>query len=407
MTRSASALLVLLLSTACGASEPAAPPASNSAAGPPVETEAANTKLKPAFAGQTRAPGVSANVALDVQEVTTALDRPWSLEILPGGQILVAEKGGALRLVGRDGKVSAPGTGLPRVLDEGQGGLLDVALDPDFASNRTIYWTYAEPREGGNGTAVARGRLAEGARPDVTDVQVIFRMMPTFDSQLHFGSRIAFAPDGTMFVSLGERSEKESRVRARDLDTHFGKVVRINRDGSIPADNPFAGRPGALPGIWTVGHRNPQGIAFRDDGSLWVIEHGPRGGDELNRIEKGRDYGWPIVTYGIEYGGETIGGGIAAQAGIEQPVYYWDPVIAPSSLLFYSGDMFPEWKGSVFAAGLSGKVARLTMEGDRVTGEEWLLRDREERNRDIKQGPDGALWIVTDEGKLLRVARRR
>jgi glucose/arabinose dehydrogenase len=402
MTRSA-LLLLFLLSTACGASQPASPPA---AAGSPVETEAANTKLRPAFAGQTRAPSMSANVVFDVQEVTTALDRPWSLEVLPDNRILVTEKGGALRFVGRDGVVSAPGTGLPRVLDEGQGGLLDVALDPDFATNRTIYWTYSEPRQGGNGTAVARGRLAEGARPDVTGVQVIFRMMPTYDSQLHFGSRIAFAPDGTMFVSLGERSDKESRVRARDLDTHFGKVVRINRDGSIPADNPFAGRAGALPGIWTIGHRNPQGIAFRDDGSLWVIEHGPRGGDELNRIEKGRDYGWPTVTYGIEYGGETIGGGLSAEAGTEQPAYYWDPVIAPSSLLYYSGDMFREWKGSFFAAGLSGKVARITMQGDRVAGEEWLLRDREERNRDIRQGPDGAIWIVTDEGKLLRIARR-
>lgn len=385
-----------------GASEPQSPRASNA----PVETESANTNLKPAFPGQTRAPGIRANVAFDIQEVTGALDSPWSLEFLPDGRVLVTEKAGAFRIVSRNGQVSEPGTGLPRVDDDGQGGLLDVALDPDFTSNRMVWWTFSEPREGGNGTALARGRLAGGARPDVSDVQIVFRQLPTFDSELHYGSRIAFAPDGKLFLTLGERSERESRLRARDVSTHFGKVIRLNRDGSVPTDNPFSGKPGARPGIWTVGHRNPQGIAFRDDGSLWVIEHGPRGGDELNRVEKGRDYGWPTITYGIEYGGETIGEGIATAEGLEQPVYYWDPVIAPSSLLFYDGAMFPEWKGSFFATALNGKLVRLTMKGDRVAGEEWLLRDRGERYRDARQAPDGSIWLITDEGKVLRLKQR-
>ena len=378
-------------------------------AAPPTETEAANTQLKPASPGQTRAPTLRAEgVAWEMEEVTAALDFPWSLEFLPDGRLLVTEKGGAFRFVSRDGTVSEPGTGLPPVMSEGQGGLLDVALDPDFATNNLIWWTFSEPREGGNGTALARGRLASGARPDVSDVEIVFRQVPAFASEHHFGSRIAFAPDGTIFLTLGDRGAKEARVRAQDKGALYGKVVRIARDGTAPADNPFVGVPGARPEIWSLGHRNPQGIAIRDDGSVWTIEHGPRGGDELNRIEKGANYGWPVVTYGIEYGGETIGEGRSAAEGMQQPVYYWDPVIAPSSLVFYTGDMFPEWKGSFFAGGLgSGKLVRLTMDGDRVAGEEWLLHDQGLRIRDVRQAPDGAIWAVTDDGKLLRIARRQ
>jgi glucose/arabinose dehydrogenase len=298
---------------------------------------------------------------------------------------------------------------LPAVAAEGQGGLLDIALDPDFASNRTIYWTYAEPRSGGNGTAVAKGRLSAGARPDVEDVQVIFHMLPTIESAYHFGSRIAFAPDKTMFVSLGERNNPETRGQAHLRDSHVGKIVHINRDGTVPAGNPFAGVAGARPEIWSLGHRNPQGLAFRPQtGQLWSVEHGPRGGDELNLIAKGVDYGWPTISYGIDYGGEPIGEGIAVGQGMQQPVYYWDPVISPSGLLFYSGNMFPAWKGSAFISGLAGqKLVRVTLAGDRVVGEEWLLADREERYRDVGQGPDGAIYLVSEDGKLIRLVARR
>jgi aldose sugar dehydrogenase len=392
---------------ACGA-EAEQPPAGG-AASAPSETRPPNSKLKPAVAGQTRAPTVRADVAFDVQEFATGLDMPWALEFLPDGRLLVTERSGSLRFVDTAGKLSDPGQGLPPVVYESQGGLLDVALDPEFAANRTIYWTYSEPRDGGSGTALAKGQLSSGARPDVSNVQVIFRMMPTYASSAHFGGRIAFASDGKLFLTLGERSDAESRVRAQDLGAHFGKVVRINRDGSVPQDNPFVGTAGALPEIWSYGHRNPQGIAFRPGtDQLWEVEHGPRGGDELNLVAEGANYGWPVITYGIEYGGDTIGEGIAVREGMTQPVYYWDPVIAPSGLLFYSGKMFPAWKGNAFIGGLgSSKLVRLTLEGDRVTGEEWLVADREERYRDVREAPDGAIWLVAEEGKLLRIAARR
>ena len=403
MRRLATALCGALVTlSACGSAQSGAAQAGPSA---PAETRAPETALKPAIEGQTRAPVLSAGVDFQVTEVADGLDSPWAIEFLPDGRILVSERSGSFRFVSPDGTVSEPGAGLPPVVFDGQGGLLDVALDPAFADNRTVYWTYSEPREGGNGTAVARGTLSAGPRPDVSDVRVIFRMLPTYDNGYHFGSRIAFAPDGTMFVSLGERSDRETRVRSQDLGAHFGKVVRIRPDGSVPPDNPFVGRAGARPEIWSYGHRNPQGIDVRPGtGQLWVVEHGPRGGDEFNLIRKGANYGWPVITYGIEYGGETIGEGIAAREGMEQPVYYWDPVIAPSSLLFYSGDMFPAWKGSAFFGGLGGqKLVRLTLEGDRVIGEEWLLTEREERYRDVRQAPDGAIWLATDEGKLIRL----
>jgi glucose/arabinose dehydrogenase len=373
---------------------------------PPSETRPREVpSLNPAFPGQTRAPTLRADVKFVVEEVAQGLELPWSLEFLPDGRMLVTEKGGSLRFVDARGRISAPGQGLPPVDDRGQGGLLDVALDPEFASNRIIYWTYSEPRQGGNGTATARGRLASGPRPDVSDVKVIFRAMPTMESQMHFGSRIAIAPDGTLFATVGERSIKEGRVQAQKLDSHFGKMVRINRDGTIPADNPFRATKGALPEIWSFGHRNPQGLAFRPGTSeLWSVEHGPRGGDELNLIERGADYGWPTITYGIEYKGETIGEGLSAREGMKQPVYYWDPVIAPSSMFFYSGDMFPAWKGSAFFGGLaSTKLVRLTMQGNRVAGEEWLLGDRGERYRDVREGPEGAIYLITDEGKIIRI----
>lgn len=366
---------------------------------------------RPAFAGQTRAPEKRSGVAFEVVTLATGLERPWGLAFLPGGRMLVTERPGRLRVVSKDGALSAPVAGLPTMDTRGQGGLLDIALDPAFATNRLVYWSYAEPREGGaNNTAVARGRFVDGAAPKVENVEVIFHQAPSLVSTLHFGSRLVFARDGKLFVTLGERSIEEGRHQAQRMDGLLGKVVRLNPDGSVPADNPFVGKPGMRPEIWSLGHRNIQSAALHPvTGELWEVEHGARGGDELNVVRKGRDYGWPTISYGIEYRGVPITGGITAKEGMEQPVYYWDPVIAPSGMVFYTGDAFPAWKGSLFIGGLgSTALVRLQMEGDKVVGEERLLTDlqpKRERIRDVRQGPDGALYLLTDDaqGRLLKL----
>lgn len=413
----AATLSLLALSAAC--SREAAPPApdanasaapeTTAAAGAPLESRPPNgVDFKPAFDGQTRAPGLKSEFPLDVSVVAKDLNGAWAFEFLPDQRILVTERQGNLRIVGQDGKVSAPLKGLPKVYFEGQGGLLDVALDPQFASNRTIYWSYAEPREGGNGTALAKGVLSADDSA-VEKVQVIFRQMPTFASKLHFGSRIVFTPDGKLFLALGERSMPESRVHSQDLNSHFGKVVRLNLDGSVPNDNPFVGRNDAKPEIWSYGHRNIQAAALDAQDKLWTIEHGPRGGDELNQPQAGLNYGWPVITYGIEYAGPEIGDGLTAKEGMEQPVYYWDPVIAPSGMIVYDGSVFPEWQGNIFVGGMaSTKLVRLQMQDGKVVGEEWLLEDRGRRIRDVKQGPDGAIYVVTEaaDGEILKLARK-
>jgi glucose/arabinose dehydrogenase len=374
--------------------------------GAPLETRERNAKnYQPAFAGQTRAPGIRDSVKLNVQEVASGLSAPWAVELLPDGRFLVTERQGKMRIVGADGKLTEV-TGVPPVQFAGQGGLLDVALDPAFATNRTIYFSYSEAREGGNGTNLARAVLNEsGGSASLGNVSVIFRQMPTFQSPLHFGSRIAFARDGKLFLTLGERSMPASRVQAQDLNSHFGKVIRINTDGTAPADNPFAGRANVKPEIWSYGHRNVQAATIDSaTGRLWTVEHGPRGGDELNHPEAGKNYGWPVITYGIDYPGPPIGEGIQKKDGMEQPVYYWDPVIAPSGMIVYRGNLFPQWQGSILIGGMNpGKLVRLQMEGDKVVGEEWLLTDRNERVRDVQQGPDGSIYVITDPGKLLRL----
>jgi glucose/arabinose dehydrogenase len=302
-----------------------------------------------------------------------------------------------------------PIAGVPDVDARGQGGLLDVALSPTFESDRTIFWSYSEPRQGGNATSVARGVLSTDMQR-VEQVQVIFRAQPTYDGTAHFGSRLAFAPDGLLFVTTGERSDMDMRALAQRTDNHMGKVLRIRPDGSAPDDNPFVGQQGALPEIWSIGHRNVQGAAIDPQGRLWTLEHGPRGGDELNLIEKGANHGWPIVSYGEEYSGRPIRGAETARDGIQQPVYYWDPVIAPSGAQWYTGDAFPEWRGSLFVGGMGDALAlvRLVIEDDRVTGEEHLLGDRARRVRDVRQGPDGALYVVTDEdaGEVWKITPR-
>jgi glucose/arabinose dehydrogenase len=369
----------------------------------------AGTRFKPAFPGQTRAPAIQTRTPLQVTPIASGFDKPWAIAFLPDRRMLVTEKPtGRLYVVTGDGKRSPAVAGLPPVDGRNQGGLLDVELAPDFATSGVVYWTYYEPREGGNGLAVARGRLVDGAQPRVEGVEVVFRMQPTLDSTLHAGGRLVFAPDGTLFVTLGERSILEGRVQARDLGSHLGKIVRIHPDGSVPQDNPFVGRAGARPEIWTLGHRNILAAALDGRGRLWIAEMGPRGGDELNRIEKGRDYGWPTIGYGTEYSGAQIHAS-SQGPGMEQPVYYWDPVISPSGMVVYSGDLFPEWRGNLLVGGLSSRaLVRLAVEGDRVVGEERLLGDLGSRIREVVQGPDGALYLLTDaeDGKLLKVTPR-
>jgi len=321
--------------------------------GSPVAQGEPNTGFSPAFAGQTRAPAVASGVAFDVEEIVALLDHPWSLAFLPDGRVLVTERAGRLRIVTRDGQISTPVVGLPAVDARGQGGLLDVVLSPDFATDRLIFWSYAEPRHGGeNGTSVARGRLSDdGGR--VENVRVIFRQTPAWRSTGHFGSRLEFDRLGRLYITLGDRQQREPRELAQDLNTHLGKIVRINPDGSVPADNPFVGRSDALPEIWSYGHRNVQGADVHPDtGALWAVEHGPRGGDEVNIPAAGRNYGWPIISYGEEYNGSPVNEGISAGEGLEQPVYYWDPVIAPGDMDFYRGELFP-WRGDLLIAGLS------------------------------------------------------
>src|ERR671915_231415 len=328
---------------------------------------------------------------IQVQTVADGLEHPWGLAFLPDGHMLVTERPGRLRIVSKEGRLSEPLAGIPRVLAEGQGGLLDVALAPNFVSNRLIYLSYAEPGEGGASTAVARAQLGDGA---LRDIQVIFRQQPKVSGPNHFGSRLVFSPDGKLFVTLGERFKFEP---AQDLSNHLGKIVRINPDGSVPRDNPFVGRAGAKPEIWSYGHRNIQGAAIHPgSGALWVNEFGARGGDELNRVEAGKNYGWPVITYGVDYSGFRIGEG-TAKPGLEQPLYYWDPVIAPSGMIFYTGDAFQEWKGNILIGSLTpGALVRLVMKGNKVAREERYLADLRERIRDVQQGPEGLLYLVTD-----------
>jgi glucose/arabinose dehydrogenase len=367
---------------------------------------------KPAFAGQTDAPERRTNVPHEVVTVAGGLQHPWGLVFLPDGRMVVTERPGRMRIVTPDGKLSPPLAGLPAVDARNQGGLLGVALDPNFASNRLIYWSYAEPRGGGsNNTAVARGRLVDDGTPRMENVQVIFHQVPSLESNLHFGGRLVFARDGTLFVTLGDRSITEGRMQAQRMDGLLGKIVRINADGTVPKDNPFVGKEGVRPEIWSIGHRNIQAAVLHPtSGELWEVEHGTRGGDELNIARKGRDYGWPTIAYGIEYSGRTITGGITQKQGMEQPLYYWDPVIAPSGMAFYTGNLFPAWKGSLFIGGLqSTNLVRLDINGERVTGEERLLGQVNERFRDVIQGPDGALYLLADnpKGRILKVVPRK
>jgi glucose/arabinose dehydrogenase len=354
---------------------------------------------RPAFAGQTRAEAVTAKTTLAVTEIATGLNKPWGVALLDKGRFLVSEKAaGRLTIVAADGS-KTPITGTPATDTRNQGGMLGVANPGDG----WIYWSYAEPREGGNGTAVARGHLV-GA--EMRDVKVVFRQMPTLDSAQHYGGRLVFPKDGTLIITLGDRSILPGRVQAQNLDSLIGKIVRVNRDGSIPKNNPFVNVPGARPEIWSYGNRNVQGAALDAKGRLWEVEHGPQGGDELNQIQMGRDYGWPTISYGEEYSGKPINDNASQAPEMEQPQYYWDPVIGPSGMIFHSGKGAPEFKGNIFVGGLRVQsLVRLVMDGDKVVGEQRLLTDRKERIRDVIEGPAGEMYLLTDavDGKLLKV----
>jgi glucose/arabinose dehydrogenase len=345
--------------------------------------------------------------ALKPVTVASGLQNPWGLAFLPDGRMLVTERPGRMRIVTPAGALGEPLQGLPKVEAARQGGLLDVAIDPKFADNALVYWSYSEadPEGGpGNSTAVARGKL-EGKR--LSNVQVIFRQAPKFSSNLHFGSRLAFARDGRLFITLGDRFSR--RDDAQLLANHHGKIVRIEADGRISADNPFIGTPGALPEIWSYGHRNVQGAAIHPvTGELWATEHGPQGGDELNVVEAGKNYGWPVITYGANYGSGTKIGEGTAKAGMEQPLTYWVPSIATSGLAFLTSDRYPGWKGNAFIGGLAGQVlVRLELDGRKVVKEHRLLQDLNERIRDVRQGPDGWLYVLTDSanGRVIRLER--
>ena len=382
-------------------------PSSSQQSPHPVAQGAANSNFTPAFEGQTRAPEALSGVRINTEEIASGLDHPWAIVFLPDGRMLVTERAGRLRVVTREGAISEPIAGLPRVHVQGQGGLLDVVLGPNFAADRMIYWSYAEPRGGGRGTSVARGRLSDDLRR-VENVHVIFRQTPAPDSGGHYGSRLVFDRAGHLYITLGVRQRPETRVLAQDLSTHLGKIVRINPDGSVPADNPFVGRQNALPQNWSYGHRNVQGADLNPDtGDLWIVEHGPRGGDEINIPRAGLNYGWPIIGYGIDYSGSPLHE-TSAREGMEQPVYYWDPVIAPGDMDFYRGALFP-WRGDILIAGLDAQaLVRLDIEGERVTGEERFALGAG-RIRDIAESEDGALWVITDEdnGRILRLTPQR
>lgn len=373
---------------------------------PPVETKSPNSDYKPAFPGQTRIAGMKTTTSYKVEKIAENLGAPFALVTMPDGRLMVTLKSGYMEIHDADGKLVKKITGFPPVVYKGQGGLLDMAFDPDFGSNKIIYWSYSENYQNGSLTAVAKGKLNEDAGK-VENVSVIFRATPATDGNLQYGSRLAFDKDGNLFVSIGEKSTPQNRVQAQQLNSYLGKIVKITKDGKPAAGDPFLNQSGALPAIYSYGHRNPEGLAIDPaTGELWESEFGPRGGDEINLIQPGKNYGWPVITYGIEYSGEKVGEGIQQKEGMEQPVYYWDPVISPSGICFYEGDAIPEWKNNLFVAALSGQhVDRLEIKNNKVTGEERLLADKDSRFRDVTY-LDNKLYAITDGGDIYRISKQ-
>jgi glucose/arabinose dehydrogenase len=381
-------------------------PAPQMTPGKPIETRPPELEIdQPVFPGQTRAP-YRATVPFTATMITDKLKAPWSLAFLPGGKMLITEKPGALRIVDAKGTISEPVKNVPAVHYAGQVGLLDVALDKSFATNHRIFFSYSEDvADDKTNIAIAQAILDE-AKGELSGVKVIFRAFPAVPKGVgaNQGGRLAVAADGSLFMTVGDRSSSPPWEVAQRLDTHLGKIIHITADGAPGPGNPFVGKAGALPEIWTVGHRSEEGLAFDAGGKLWEIEHGPRGGDELNLIEGGKNYGWPIISHSIDYPGQLINNGLTQKAGMEQPRYYWDPVIAPSGLVFYNADLFPQWKGSVFVGALRGSMLdRLTLKDNKVVDEEPMLLDLKSRVRDVRVGPEGALYVLTDDGKFLKL----
>jgi glucose/arabinose dehydrogenase len=351
----------------------------------------------PAFPAQTRAPRPAEDVAVSSRVLASGLEHPWAIEVLADGRMLVTERPGRLRVVTVDGRVLDPIAGVPAVVARGQGGLLDVAVRPTGTNQWALCLSYADPRDGGrNATAVSCGQASGAENITLSNMRVVFRQEPAIDSRQHFGSRIVFQDDDTVFITLGDRGNNPAtRPLAQDMSTTVGKIVRVNLDGTVPADNPFAARGGPTAQIWSVGHRNIQSAALDATGELWAVEHGARGGDELNRPEAGKNYGWPVISYGIDYSGAPITEGVTAREGLEQPVYYWDPVIAPSGMAFYTGDLFPAWRGHALIGGLKVQsLVVLGMDDGRVVTENRVPLDV--RVRDVAQGPDGRVFVVSD-----------
>lgn len=373
---------------------------------PPVESKAPNSNYKPAFEGQTRIHAVKTTTLYKVEKIAENLGRPWAVVPMPDGRLLITEKSGYMEIRSTDGQLLTKITGFPKVDDDKQGGMLDVAFDPEFTQNRTIYWSYSEKQGKGNLMAVAKGQLSSDEKT-IQNPVVIFRATPALDSKLHFGSRLIFDKDGNLFVSTGERAISDGRKQAQWLNSGLGKIFKITKEGKPAPGNPFIDQKDAMPEIYALGIRNAQSLDIDPvTGELWEAEFGPRGGDELNLIKPGKNYGWPIITYGIEYSGQKVGDSIQQKEGMEQPVYYWDPVISPSGMVFYTGDAIPEWKNNLFIGGLSSMhIIRLVIENNKVIGEERLLEDKKERFRDVAQ-TNGALYAVTDGGNLYAISKQ-
>lgn len=373
---------------------------------PPVETKSPNSNYKPAFSGQTRIAGAKTTTPYKVEKIAEKLGPPFAIVTMPDGRFMVTIKSGFMEIHDGNGKLVKKITGLPDVVYSGQGGLLDVAFDPHFSTNKIMYWSYSERYQQGNITAVAKGKLNEGDGK-VENVSVIFRATPATRSNLQYGSRLVFDKDGNLFVSVGEKYIPDARVQAQELNSYLGKVVKITSDGKAAAGNPFLNKSGALPEIFSYGHRNPDGLDINPvTGELWESEFGPRGGDEINIIRPGKNYGWPVITYGIDYSGAIMGDGIQQKAGMEQPVYYWDPVISPCGICFYTGNAIPEWKNNLFISSLSGEhLDRLIIKDNKIVGEERLLTDKNQRIRDVTYF-NNMLYAITDDGDIYRISRK-
>lgn len=372
----------------------------------PVETGKPSADYKPAFVGQTRIKGIKTTTPFTSTVINNKLDRPWAISVMPDGRFFITQKSGSMVILNANGTLAKTITAIPKVEDSGQGGILDVTLAPDFTKSRMVYWAYSEPQSKGILLAIAKGKLSAN-ETTIENQTIIYRATPAHTGRLQYGSRIVFDKNGNLFVSTGERSDKNIRVQAQYLNSSLGKILHLTPEGKPVANGPFAKQADARPEIYAYGLRNPDGLAIHPiTGVLWEAEFGPKGGDEVNIIKPGKNYGWPIITYGVEYSGFKVGDGITQKEGMEQPAYYWNPSISPGSIAFYTGNI-AEWKNNLFVGALGGShIIRLVLNGNKIVGEERLLEDKNERWRDLVTGKDGALYAVTDSGNLYKIAKK-